>query len=167
MLHGLSPGDYRIIARIADQVISQKLVRITDRHLEDVALMVGRTQPLSGKIVLEDPPEGVQASQWSAYFYSILLPQSWPDPESEIKEDLHFRIEQVPPETYRFEVMGLPTGAYLKALRVGGQRLPPPRADRPRGRPGDGRSGGYCVRCSDGCRAGQAAAVPRQLRGAH
>jgi hypothetical protein len=40
-------------------------------------------------------------------------------------------MESVSAETYRFEVLDLPPGAYLKALRVGRQRLPRPDEDAP------------------------------------
>ena len=136
-LRGLSPGDYKIIARRsgADEVVSQRLVTLTDSNLEDVGLVVGRAQPVSGEIMLEDAPEGVEATNWTAYASSTVLPQSWPDAEGEIEEDLRFRIESVPAETYRFEVLDLPPGAYLKALRIGGQRLPRPELTVPEDSP--------------------------------
>ena len=40
-------------------------------------------------------------------------------------------MESVSAESYRFEVLDLPPGAYLKALRVGGQRLPRPELTVP------------------------------------
>ena len=128
MLRGLSPGDYKIVARRsgADEAVTQRLVTLTDSNLEDVGLVVGRAQPVSGEIMLEDPPEGVEATNWTAYASSTVLPQSWPDAEGEIGEDLRFRMESVSGGTYSFEVLNLPPGAYLKALRVGGQRLPRP-----------------------------------------
>ncbi len=127
-LRGLSPGDHKIMARRSDSddVVSQRLVTLTDSNLEDVGLVVGRAQPVSGEIMLEDPPEGVEAINWTAYASSTVLPQSWPDAEDEIQEDLRFRMESLSAETYRFEVLDLPPGAYLKALRVGGLRLPRP-----------------------------------------
>ena len=131
-LRGLSPGDYKIIARrtAADEV-SQRLVTLTDGNLEDVGLVAGRAQPVSGEIILEDPPEGVEASKWTAYASSTVLPESWPDAKGRIGEDLRFRMESVSAESYRFEVLDLPPGAYLKALRVGGQRLPRPELTVP------------------------------------
>ena len=126
-LRGLSPGDYKIIARrtAADEV-SQRLVTLTDSNLEDVGLVAGRAQPVSGEIMLEDPPEGVDVTRWTAYVSSAVLPESWPDAKGQIGENLRFHLESVSAETYRFEVLDLPPGAYLKALRVGGQRLPRP-----------------------------------------
>ena len=80
-LRGLSPGDYKIFARrvAADEVVSQRLVTLTDSNLEDVGLVGGRAQPVSGEIMLEDPPEGVEATNWTAYASSTVLPESWPD----------------------------------------------------------------------------------------
>ena len=131
-LRGLSPGDYKIIARrtAADEV-SQRLVTLTDGNLEDVGLVAGRAQPVSGEIILEDPPEGVEASKWTAYASSTVLPESWPDAKGRIGENLRFRMKSVSAESYRFEVLDLPPGAYLKALRVGGQRLPRPELTVP------------------------------------
>ena len=127
-LRGLSPGDYKIIARrVAADEVSQRLVTLTDSNVEDVGLVAGRAQPVSGEIMLvEDPPDGVEAAKWTAYASSTVLPESWPDAKGQIGEDLRFRMESVSAETYRFEVLDLPPGAYLKALRVGGQRLPRP-----------------------------------------
>ena len=126
-LRGLSPGDYKIVARrVAADEVSQRLVTLTDSNLEDVGLVAGQAQPVSGEIMLEDPPEGVEAANWTAYVSSTVLPESWPDAKGRIGEDLRFRMESVSAETYRFEVLDLPPGAYLKALRVGGQRLPRP-----------------------------------------
>ena len=34
-------------------------------------------------------------------------PQSWPERDGDVKDDLTFWIEQVPAETYRFEVSPL------------------------------------------------------------
>ena len=126
-LRGLSPGDYKIFARrLGADEVSQRLVTLTDSNLEDVDLVAGRAQPVSGEIILEDPPEGVEATKWTAYVSSTVLPESWPDAKDQIGEDLRFHMESVSAETYRFEVLDLPPGAYLKALRVGGQRLPRP-----------------------------------------
>ena len=126
-LRGLSPGDYKIIARrVAADEVSQRLVTLTDSNLDDVGLVAGRAQPVSGEIMLEDPPDGVDAARWTAYVSSTVLPESWPDAKDQIGEDLRFHMESVSAETYRFEVLDLPPGAYLKALRVGGQRLPRP-----------------------------------------
>ena len=126
-LRGLSPGDYKIFSRrLGADEVSQRLVTLTDSNLEDVDLVAGRAQPVSGEIILEDPPEGVEATKWTAYVSSTVLPESWPDAKDQIGEDLRFHMESVSAETYRFEVLDLPPGAYLKALRVGGQRLPRP-----------------------------------------
>ena len=116
-------------------MVSQRLVTLTDSNLEDVGLVGGRDPPVSGGIMLEDAPEGVEATNWTAYASSTVLPQSWPDAEGEIEEDLRFRMGSVSAETYRFEVLDLPPGAYLKALRVSGRRLPRPELTVPEDSP--------------------------------
>ncbi len=125
-LHGLSPGDYKILVRHLDidDRTAQRRVAITNRSLENIAITLGPGQPVWGEIVLEDPPDGVEPTDWTVYFSSVLLPSWAPDAEAEVEATSQFRLEGVPAETYRFEILGLPSGAYLKALQLAGQRLP-------------------------------------------
>ena len=60
---------------------------------------------------------------------------AWPIPKANTKKDSTFLLEAVPAETYRLEVQPLPPGTYLKALRVGGQRLPRPELTVPEDSP--------------------------------
>ena len=77
-------------------------------------------------MVLLDPPDGVDPTAWAPYISATILSQSWPDRESDIDERMEFGFDDVPASAYRFEVLDLPPGTYLKALRVGGQKLPRP-----------------------------------------
>ncbi len=128
VLRGLGPGDYRIIARRGGRegAVSQTQVAVRDRNLEDVALLVGQVQPISGEIVLEDAPDGADAARWVPYVSSMPPSTSWPDGEGEVSEKLRFEIGGLPAATYLFQVLDLPNGAYLKALRLGGQPLAGP-----------------------------------------
>ena len=128
VLEGLTPGDYLIAARRhgGNDLVSRRPVTITNRHVEDAALVVGQGKPVRGRVVLLDPPDGVDPTAWTPYISATILSQSWPDRESDITEGMEFAFDAVPASAYRFEVLNLPPGAYLKALQVGGQKLPRP-----------------------------------------
>ena len=128
-LRGLPPGDYKLIGwrgRNAGMV-AQSDVSIRDRDLDDVGLVVGLKQEVSGRIVLEEPPDDVDATEWIPLLSPVELPRSWPEVKGEVSEDLRLEIEDVPPATYHFAMQDLPAGAYLKALRNGGRPLARPR----------------------------------------
>ena len=129
VLRGLAPGDYKVIAQRGRNagMVAQRDVSIRDRDLDDIGFVVGLQQQVSGQIVLEEPPDGVDASEWIPHLSPVELPQSWPEVKGEVSEHLRLEIYDVPPATYQFEMQGLPAGAYLKALRVGGQPLARPQ----------------------------------------
>ena len=137
VLRRLSPGEYRIVARRpgAEGVVSQAHISIRGRNAEGVDLAVGVMGPVSGRIVLDDTREGVDPTAWTPYLSSIPPSTSWPDGEGEVDADHRFSIPELPAANYRFEVLGLPPGSYLKALRVGGQPLPAPELAVPEDAP--------------------------------
>ncbi|MBI3695348.1 MAG: carboxypeptidase regulatory-like domain-containing protein [Acidobacteria bacterium] len=128
VIRGLSPGVYKIIARRPGdgEFISRRLVEITNRNLNDIVLVAGPGQTVSGQIVFGDLPQGIEIPRMTVSVSALAAPQSWPERDGDVKDDLTFRIEQVPAETYRFEVSPLPRGGYVKAWRVSGQELPGP-----------------------------------------
>ncbi len=105
ILRGLNPGDYRVIARRAGRegVVSQTQVTVRDRNLEDVTLLVGQVQAISGRIVLQDPPDSLDATSWTPYLSFVPPSTSWPDGEGQIAEDLRFHIPELPAGEYLFE----------------------------------------------------------------
>ncbi len=125
VLSGLSPGDYSLVARHGSAA-AETQVSIRGRHVEDARLVVGLQQPVTGQIVLENAPEGTDAADWVPELSPVALPEWWPRAEGRIEADLRFAIREVSPARYRLGLKGLPPGAYLKALRAGGQPLATP-----------------------------------------
>lgn len=143
LLRGLTPGDYKLTARRGsnESMVGQADVSIQNRNVQDVGLIVGLQQEVSGQIVLEDAPDEIDPADWSPYLSPINLPPFWPNVEGEIVSTRRFEIDDVPPADYMFEISDLPPGAYLKALRVGGQRLARPRFTVPNDAPVSGLQG--------------------------
>ena len=125
VISGLAAGTYKIFAQRpgVEDVVTQRTIEVSDRNVADVGLMAGRGVPVGGKVVLEGDPEISGASDMAVLLSSLRLPLSWPQPEAPLRDDLTFQVEAVPPETYFFEVLGLPAGSYLKTLGIGGRPL--------------------------------------------
>ena len=128
VFRGLPAGEYQLIAgRGTDRRFAARAtVTVAGDSVIETVLSGGLAQDVSGKVVLVDPPEGVDASGWSSYLGPVRLPLSWPAGETDIDENLRFHIAELPPARYRLEIGGLPPGAYLKSVRLGGQTLPGP-----------------------------------------
>jgi hypothetical protein len=128
LLHGLAPGEYKLLAWRGggDKTIGQADVLLRDRAIADAGILAGASQTVSGEIVIEEAPEGMTARPWTPRLTPLELPESWPSVSGETGEDLRFEIGSVPPAAYRFELLKLPEGAYLKALTSGSRPLPSP-----------------------------------------
>jgi hypothetical protein len=128
VLRGLSSGDYSVVARRSGSKdsVAQNEVMVRGRHVEDARLVVGLHQPVTGQVVLENPPEGIDVTGWTPSLSPVALPQWWPHTEGEVNANRQFTVQEVAPARYRFELDGLPAGAYLKTLRAGGQPLANP-----------------------------------------
>lgn len=151
MIRGLTPGDYKLIAMrgASGGMVAQRAVTLRNRDRDDVALVVGRRQAVSGEIALEDPPEGIDVTGWRPHLIPLALPDSWPDGKGSVEKNMHFETEDVPSAEYRFEVLNLPAGAYLKALRFGGRELARPELSVPEA---SGVSGLQAVIAFDGAK---------------
>ncbi len=133
VIRGLTPGDYTLVAARggAGDLVGQRTVSLRNRNHEGVVLAVGLRQPVSGEIVLENPVEGIDVTEWKLRLVPLALPESWPEGEGYVESSLRFHTEEVPPAVYRLEVLNLPAGAYFKALRSGGRDLARPELSVP------------------------------------
>ena len=124
-LGGLSPGDYSLVVRngSTNGAVAQTHVTLRDRNVDDARLVVGLQQPVTGQLVIENAPEGFDASGLSPHLSPVAMPEKWPTADGKVEAGRKFTIEGVSPARYRFELSGLTAGAYLKALRFGGQPL--------------------------------------------
>jgi hypothetical protein len=120
-LNGLASGDYKLLAGRGTPEISPGLLDVTlrDDNLTDLRMTVGLQRAVSGRIILDRPPDQVNATEWLPYLRSRDGIASWPLIEGEIDEGLRFVISDTPPGTYSFEIRNLPAGAYLKSLSSG------------------------------------------------
>lgn len=127
-LRGLTAGEYKLIAWRGGGAgtIGQVNVLLRDRAIADAGVLVGAGQDVSGEIVLEEPPEGVNTASWTPRLLPVGLDDSWPSPSGETGPDRKFEIHEAPPAVYRFELLNLPEGAYLKALMPGPRGLASP-----------------------------------------
>jgi hypothetical protein len=123
LLGGLSSGDYALIASRGSSRVVQTEVSIRDWPVEDARLTLGSQQAVRGKIVLENPPDGIDVTDWSLQLSPVDMPAGWPQEVAKVTADRQFTIPEIPSARYRLELRGLPPGAYLKTLR-GGQLLP-------------------------------------------
>jgi hypothetical protein len=128
VLRGLSSGDYTLVVRQGSSkgAVAQTEASLRDRRIDELRLSVGLRQAVTGQFALENPPDGIGAGDWIPRLTPVALPAWWPRAEGKVRADRQFAIENVAPARYRFEVSGLPPGAYLKALRAGGHSLPAP-----------------------------------------
>ncbi len=126
---GLAPGSYRIVAMLRGYrtLAASRPVEITDRGLEGLNLIVGPGEAVSGEIIFQDPPADLKTERTVVTAYGNGLPAYWPMGGAVLKgNERSFEMEDLPPETYRFEVAPLPAGGYLKSLRVLRRDLPGP-----------------------------------------
>ena len=134
LARGLTAGLYRLSVRQAvdRRIVGQRVVRVSDKNVDDVVVISDFGQPVSGRIAFDEEAGGVTRLEFSVRLFA-LYGENWPIPEARVGSDLRFTLGTVPAETYRFEVLGLPSGSYLKALRLGGQKLRAPQLTVPEG----------------------------------
>ena len=125
LLRGLPSGDYRLLVRQGSSpgAVAETHASIRDRPAEGARLVVGLQQQVTGQVILEKPPEGIDVTSWTPHLSAVALPEWWPAEHGSIDAGRQFTFGGAPPARYRFELSGLPPGAYLKALQAGGQVL--------------------------------------------
>jgi hypothetical protein len=131
-IDGLVPGVYRISAEklvAQNRLISAATVTVQNRDVSGVNLLAGVERSLSGRVVLESPPPEMQPDRPALYVElrdGIEAP-----PGARVRPDGSFAIAGLSPIPYRIRVQNLPNGAYLRAVRLGGQELPGPEVRIP------------------------------------
>ncbi|MDA1315580.1 MAG: carboxypeptidase-like regulatory domain-containing protein [Acidobacteria bacterium] len=126
-LNRLAPGNYKLIAQRGrdSSLVGQTDVSIRDGDVAGVEVLVGAQQRVVGRIVIEEPPDELAASEWAVQLMPSGLPNSWPTSRAKVQQDLGFALSG-PPALYRLSVENLPEGAYLSSLRIGGRDLAGP-----------------------------------------
>ncbi len=165
VITGLAPGSYKVVGMLRgfQTLAGSRAVQIADRSLEGLTLVVGLGQAVTGEVIFEDPPADLKTDKITITAYGTGLPAFWPIGAAELEAGgRRFDMENLPGETYRFEVSSLPAGGYLKSLRVSRQELPAPELMVP----GDGPlSGVSAVIAFDGASLSGRVKLARQETG--
>jgi uncharacterized protein (DUF2141 family) len=119
---GIAPGSYSLFVMNSQgliRVFARQPVQVGNRDLENVALVVQPTGTLPGSVKVE--PSSAQATMdlgvMGVQFTnsgSTTMP-----PNTRVKSDGTFTLEDVGPDKYGIRVSGSPEGTYLKAARMG------------------------------------------------
>ncbi|HYM10254.1 MAG TPA: carboxypeptidase-like regulatory domain-containing protein, partial [Bryobacterales bacterium] len=131
-IRGLTPGSYRVTAikpEAGRHILSSRIVTLADENIRDVYLMVGISHTITGRVVLDSPPEGLEKTGMSVIFF---LPGGRSRPLiARVGEGLSFQAPGLSSETYRVSLLSPPPGGYLKSVRLAGRDLPAPEIDVP------------------------------------
>ena len=125
VIRSLSPGRYKVLLR-KGELVAQTTVNLGDESVDDVGLVAGAGQAVSGQVVFEDPPDDLDAGSMTVILTPVKAPNWWPVVEADVDDDLRFEAGPVPAEDYYLDVSPLPPGAYMKALNFGGRALAGP-----------------------------------------
>jgi len=138
VVRGLQPGRYRILVEkksAGRKLVSSQILEITNRDLKNVNLVAGVARDFSGRVVFEseppaDPAADPKTGPKSGMTIVLTNPEGIGTFETAgLEEDRTFRFSGIASDDYDVQIVGLPRGAYLKAIRVGGQALPGPGID--------------------------------------
>jgi Carboxypeptidase regulatory-like domain len=126
---GVPPGEYVLTAtaREFDTVLEgRSTVEVADSDVNDIAVVLTRGVPLSGRIAVEGQhitDVGKLQITMSAMDAFAVVPAL----SSSVSHDaLEFRFDRVTPGTWALEASGLPANAYIKSVSIGGRELPDP-----------------------------------------
>lgn len=138
-LSAVAPGSYIVAAQIqsGDQALyGSQRVTVVDQNIENVEIRVPPLEEVSGTVELsgrsaqptgesgtanQSPPQAISLKSISI----ALTPDggiAFGDmPLTGVAADGTFTFQKLPPDKYRVNVNGLPSGTYFKSVRVGGQ----------------------------------------------
>jgi hypothetical protein len=120
-LRGVTPGAYVLFAQWWEEGRGSSVrqrVDIGNDNIDNVRLLLTPGLDLKGQIRVEGPPGGVQLETLHVWLQpQESLPMGQPD--ASVKQDSSFTLENVPADTYRVTVHGLPENFYTKAIRMG------------------------------------------------
>jgi hypothetical protein len=139
----VSPGSYILAARAVDELAQPMMagatIEVTGRDVEGVSLRFLPSIKLSGSFAI-DPPDA-PAPRFSAMRLMLRsVVRGAGGANAQVQDDGTFQIQaQLPSDTYRLELSGIPDGYYLKKVNLSGQEVPDAIFDFSSGGPADGR----------------------------
>lgn len=129
LIHGLSPGSYFVIARWAGPArdhFDHQEFEIVNADLPALDLVVKPGSDVGGALIPADTAADFDAGRIRVWLTPASVPAGLPHRSAEVRQDLTFRVPDVPAGLYRVRLKSLPPGAYLKEIRLSGQKHPGP-----------------------------------------
>jgi hypothetical protein len=119
-LTGVAPGSYTITAARGGPNgrgagTARATVEVSNADVDGVSLVFGASFTVQGTIKMEGNPTNGSSS------LRVMLRGEDSAPSGQSKPDGNFTIENVAADHYRFMVIGLPQGTYIKSIRISGQ----------------------------------------------
>src|SRR5579872_1312557 len=120
-LRGITPGAYTLVVQWWDEGKGSTVrqpVDVGNNNIDNVSLLLMPGLDLKGQIRVEGPPGGVQLDS----LHVTIEPQGFlpmGQPNSAVKQDGSFTLENVPSDNFRVTVNGLQENFYVKAIRMG------------------------------------------------
>ena len=120
-LRGVTPGAYILVAQWWEDGKGSSVrqpVDVGNNDIDNVSLLLMPGLDLKGQVRIEGPPGGVPFES----LHVGLEPQSFlpmGQPNASVKQDGSFTLENVPADTFRVNVTGLPENFYVKMIRMG------------------------------------------------
>lgn len=132
-VRGLTPGLHRVTVEKTTPPYTgaSRVIQVSNRNLRDVDLEVGLEATLAGRVILDSPPPDLDRGKMELTV--VVRGESAGEEEARVAPDLSFEVQGLSPQPYRVFLDRLPTGAYLKVLRLAGQDLPGPVIELPGG----------------------------------
>ncbi len=130
-LQGLIPGPYRIMVEktTPPQTGAAHFIQVTNRNLRDIDLAAGIERAVAGRVVFESPPGELDRAKMEMKL--LLIEDGGEEERARLAPDLSFEIRGLAGASYRVILEGMPTGGYLKTLRMAGRELPGPVIEPP------------------------------------
>jgi hypothetical protein len=120
-LRGVTPGAYMLVTQWWEEGKGSTVrqpVDVGSSNIDNVRVLLMPGLELKGQIHVEGPPGGVQFES----LHVALEPQGFlpmGQPNASVKEGGSFTLENVPADTFRVNVNGLPENFYVKGIRMG------------------------------------------------
>lgn len=126
-IRGLTPGSYLVMVRPATEITSgsaaAKVVELTDHHLDNVEIVMGKAADLKGNLQVAG---GKMSDLREPVVRLMMLDYSLPEsPEGKPAENGAFTIRNVIGGRYRLSVSGLAEDTYLKSAKLSGHEIDP------------------------------------------
>ena len=122
-MRGVVPGSYILRADYMqeNQRFSARLpLEVGGSNIDGVELALQPTAELAGRVVIEDNGD-LKGATLNVILRPRIMSPMMGGGGGPVKEDLTFKLANISPDPYDFNLNGLPEGFYLKSIRLGQQ----------------------------------------------